>query len=814
MDLDQNLKARLADQVARGEMILVTGAGFSAAAKGESGQPIPSVEELKRILWSCAFDGNPYDEASSLEELYECAVTQAGKQTQQALETALRVNADSLPEVYETWFAMPWFRIYTLNVDDLAEVAARKFELPREIVAISALTDDQCGEDKLACVHLNGRLVDFPEMTFSGRQFGERTAAPDIWYQQFIRDYAAHPVIFVGTTLNEPTLWHHLAMRGRRRAERRELRPGSYLVSPSLSVARRAILGGYNVDHVAMPQEQFAEEVLTSLGEEASAGLHVLKGRSRASGGADALLDVGELRRDTSGEARDFLWGREPLWLDLTDGYAVERQFEAKLSEEISASGARVAVLTGTAGSGKSTTLMRLALEYHAQGRGVRWLDPNTPLSLGQLRAAVRVQGADVLVVDDADNFGDSAGPLLAGFASDNDDLLILAAVRSTRYGKLEIETHLRDTKHFQLTIPHLDDVDIERFIDALTAANRLGALTGKTRAEQVAAFKRRANRQLIVAMIETTTNERFDVKIQRECNEIGPDAGAVYAVIALASHFQQFVTLDEVLAAVGGRKADAMNLVRDLTNQHLVSQPHGNELRLRHRVIADKVFEHYSSEHVLAEPVRGLLFALATSVTESERRNTRKWRLVKRLFNHDWLIRELQDVPTIRRIYDEVEKVMNWDAHYWLQRGSFEVEAGEIEKARIFLESAKSIAPNDYRILTEWAYMMLRRAIGRPLEGWAVETASEAFAALEDAIEKRGSTDPYPYHVIGSQGLAWVRQAPLARDEKLRRLERLRFFVDAGVRLHPRDDALKQLAKDLQASYLLLGTSDDDGAT
>ena len=522
----QDLRTRFAEQVRRGEPILFTGAGFSRAAKNRGGVEIPSTAELRELLWECAFPGEEFDNESTLGDLYDCASTQAGNRTKAALEAALRVDRGTLPEGYAVWLSMPWFRIYTLNVDDLVEVAARKFKLEREIVSISALQEGAMPEDELLCVHLNGRLADFPAMTFSQRQYGERTAGPDLWYQQFVRDYAAHPVVFVGTSLDEPPLWQHLELRGRRRAERRELRPGSYLVTRSLPAARNAILRAYNVDHVPMYQEDFATEVLAALSQEAAEGLRVRAGERR-SGGERALLDVGELRRDVGGDPREFLWGREPIWRDLTDGYAIQRTFEGSLERSIAESGARVAVLTGTAGSGKSTTLMRLALQYHAEGRDVRWLNLASDLSVRSLRDAARVSGASVVIVDDADTFGESTGPLLSELASDNPDLLVAAAIRSTRYGHLAIETHLRDTPYFQLTVPNLDDDDIDLLLDALAAANRLGALTGKPRGEQVAAFQKRAGRQLIVALIEATFDERFDEKIQRECREVGPDAGA-----------------------------------------------------------------------------------------------------------------------------------------------------------------------------------------------------------------------------------------------------------------------------------------------
>lgn len=192
-----------------------------------------------------------------------------------------------------------------------------------------------------------------PRMTFSFRQYAERTAGPDLWYQQFARDYAAHPVVFVGTSLDEPPLWQHVELRGRRRGERRELRPGSLLVAPSISPPRRAILSSFNVDFVAAGQEDFAADVLVGLADAAEAGHRAVSARAPTTGGGAALLDVGVLRRHEGGDPREFLWGREPTWGDLADdGFAIERSFEAALAQEIGDTAARVAVLTGTAGSG------------------------------------------------------------------------------------------------------------------------------------------------------------------------------------------------------------------------------------------------------------------------------------------------------------------------------------------------------------------------------------------------------------------------------------------------------------------------------
>src|SRR5437868_2669814 len=98
--MDDHVRARFADQVRRAEVVLFTGAGFSGAAKNASGSPIPSVADLKQILWDCAFPGEAFDPGSSLGDLFDCAVDQAGNRTKRELEAALQVQRDSLPDGY------------------------------------------------------------------------------------------------------------------------------------------------------------------------------------------------------------------------------------------------------------------------------------------------------------------------------------------------------------------------------------------------------------------------------------------------------------------------------------------------------------------------------------------------------------------------------------------------------------------------------------------------------------------------------------------------------------------------------------------
>lgn len=808
-EIERATLQRLSSQLSRGEVILFTGAGFSRDAVGRSGSSLPSVDELKAALRGIALPGQGEDDGSSLGDLFELAVSTAQNRTRQLLEERLRVDGNALPEEYRVWFSMPWARVYTLNMDDLDEVVSRTFELPRGLEVVSAINEAPLSSStKLLSVHLNGVLDDFPDVTFSQSQYGERLAQPDLWYQALVRDVRAAPVLFVGTTLDEPPLWRYIELRGRRGGGR-ELRPGSYLVTPRLPAARSAILKDhFNVELIPMKQGDFARDVLTQLDEAQREGIRFWAARRSITSDEQILRPVSELRRQPTQDLREYVMGREPTWADLgPDGYAVQRSFEAQIEDAITEEEARVLILTGTGGAGKTTTLMRFGLERQASGQDVRWIDLEGHVSIPRLRQSVRDASPDLVLLDDAESFGNQAGPLIAELVSDNDDLFVATTVRASRYESLNIEARLADVSFAQVSIPHLGDEDIDLLLDTLMRAQRLGQLRGLPRAEQAKALQQEAGRQLLVAMIQATSGELFEEKIDRECRDLEPPTALLYAIVALATAQREYLTRQTVLLASGDASNEAINRLQGLVNQHLVTVTGGSQLRVRHRLIAERALDYFRSNRLLGEPIRGLMFALASSIDPARYPRGRESSFLVRLLNHGWLIRNLPgDREAVRAAYDAVEDLLSWDYHYWLQRGSFEVEVGDLQLAQNLLEQARALAPEDYKVQTEWAYMIIKRAAQNAASPESRDRVEEAFLELEDAVTRRGHIDSYPAHVMGSQGLSWVRQAPLTQDEKLGILARLRGVVDQALHHHPASGDLRQLSRDLEQEYLLVG--------
>src|SRR5262249_40667900 len=136
-----NTIARLRAQMSRGELVLFTGAGFSSGARDRDSRTLPTTEELKRELWQICFPASPVDSAATLGELYAVALARQQVRLSEFLQKRLTVDPDSLPEFYRLYFTYPWLRFYTLNIDDLAFAASRRFDLQRRLRVLSA-TDD------------------------------------------------------------------------------------------------------------------------------------------------------------------------------------------------------------------------------------------------------------------------------------------------------------------------------------------------------------------------------------------------------------------------------------------------------------------------------------------------------------------------------------------------------------------------------------------------------------------------------------------------------------------------------------------------
>ncbi len=382
--LPENIIPYLRDRFRLTDAILFTGAGFSRAMLNSIGQPMPLADDLKPILWRICFPGDSFDPDSSLQDLFDFAKANRLTALKEALNVQLTISTNSIPGYYGQVMALPWHRAYTLNVDNFHEACGRAFALPRRLRAISALqrTDRILPGDSstsLDYVQLNGTLKDGPEkMTFSTTQYGDRFSGQDPLYAHCAVDILSRPVVFIGTPLGETPLWHHIIQRRRGAAEGTEFRRKSFLITPQLDRARRELLEReFNVYHVPMTLEQFAVEVLSQVESAAEEGRRRLQIPVTEEGSA-FIPTVTKISVSTHDTPTEFLLGQHPTWSDVRSGRAARRQVDDEVHDLVKSILVEnehtrgCILLTGTAGSGKSTALMRLAMRVAANG-----IEPN-----------------------------------------------------------------------------------------------------------------------------------------------------------------------------------------------------------------------------------------------------------------------------------------------------------------------------------------------------------------------------------------------------------------------------------------------------
>jgi energy-coupling factor transporter ATP-binding protein EcfA2 len=812
----------LRGQFARSQPVLFTGAGFSFDVTNVRGMPVPSGRDLAALVWSLCYPGEPADEGLELQYAFDMALQLNPRGLGDLLVQQLSIDADSVPEYYRRYFAAPWHRCYTLNADDIEAAVARRYALPRKIVPVSAMSPSPerpavgAVVSELEVVHLNGRASDGPStLTFSKTQYAQRLAMSDLWYERLVADLLSHPFIFVGTSLDETPLWQHIEMRelkGRRGL--REMRRRSYLVVPSLDRARQQLLQAYNVHWLPMSAERFAADVLAELDPAFEEGHAFISQQSRGRSKTHTVPDVSDLLSARSAQRNEFLLGSEPTWADIQEGRSAARGIDSDILEIAKTRRAMdcpgLIAITGTAGSGKSTALMTLALFLSSEGARVGWVDRDSDLSCRDVRASLNAaHPPQVIAIDDADLFGSELSPCIHELVSATPSPLVIVATRSSKIERMLNPAALLDVPRQEITMPGLEDRDIDALLDVLERQNRLGILRGQSRNEQRRAFREHARRQLLVAMYEATTGERFAEKAVAEFSDLAPAPRLLYAIVAVASALRYSLGRDEVLIASREGSNTTLNLLEDLIKRGIILPAEdGRRVMARHRVIAELVFDELKRVGQLDEVLSGLVLVAATRVTPCNSRSSREWKFLKQILNKDFL-RSTLGVERARSLYAEIEEILKWDYHYWLQRGSLEVLCDRLSTAENFLGQARGLNSDDALVRTEWHYLQFRKAIKAPDSIHAAVLADEARKGLVDLIRSRGPYDSYPYHVLGSQALSWSRRGiPLLED----RIGYLREIVDVlaeGVRRHPSNTDLARLLDDIKRERLLLVTTD-----
>ncbi|HKP61486.1 MAG TPA: SIR2 family protein [Polyangiales bacterium] len=820
--LDGNAITLLERHISQGRVVLLTGAGFSLDAKDQSGRPLPLTTQLTQELAQVCFPGDPVED--SFGDLFAYGERHRPRELRAFLTSRLQVDPASLAPHYRIWLSQPWRRVYSLNYDDLEVAAARQFDLPREPYPLTGATDslvehmDGVSGRRLPTIHLNGFLADqLRDMTASPKDYGVRLGRSEPWYELFVAELTSSCCVFVGTELDEPILWKYIELREARSKQASERRPRSFLVVPRVGRAKRARLAEYGVQHVPCTAKEFAELILAPLASATRQGLERLSAADPSQRGAVSVPDVAGLLAAAPRSRTDFLIGEQPTWGDVAANRAAARRCSTEIAERVvaertavrTAAAARgrprrrsaVIVVTGTAGSGKSSALMQAMAVVSAKGLSVAWIDSSFDRPLADLRAAVAANRFDVVAIDDVDRYSRRAPSVVRDMLASETVQVVVLTVRSSRADAVASLKEDASIALVEYAMPSLDDEDIDAILDVLAANHHLGVLTGKPRDTQRKAFRESAERQLLVAMIEATSGKRFGQKVIDEWQDLPDAQRETYLAVSLASALREPLTQEDVLLCLSNRPGpEAYAALRTLIDRHILVRGVGGpeSIRARHRVIAEKLLDELDAQkHVLALTCEKLAYAVATRVTAGTRRDSRLWRLLTRVISNQFLMRRV-GLDAARALYAALEDLLAWDYHFWLQRGSLEVKNGSVQYAERYLNTAYGLESRDRLVVTEYAYMLMKKATASSHSEDAEKWVEDGRKLLLEQIQIT-KTDDYPYHVLGAQSVAWAMKCTWPKEKRVRFLRDAKRTVDAGIKALPGSRDLRQLSSDIE---------------
>lgn len=820
----------------RNEVVLFLGSGFSRDALNQRGENFPTGNALGEKIWDFLGYHDSYDN-SPLPEMYQAFLSAGIKRQKKVDFLNGNLLSGTIPEIYN-YITIPfWYKIYTLNIDDILEkVYRRENKLTQELI----YPDDEFRErdqslEKAQLIYLHGKLPCNPEdVIFSSKQYAKASLKNQPLYSQFVFDYATHGTIFIGTDLNEPLFESYIESR-EGRGGYAELRPKSFIITPSLSPVKKEILKNeYNVYHIKGTTQDFLNWLLkisTSLPSKKEILRNTYPNLLSVLEFADLTtvshVSINEFATSfkrvpntykIKHERSGFLLGSNPSWNDIFKETDIPRTITSKINEDLvnyfsgslPSDKQRILSIIGYAGSGKSTIIKRLGLSLSQNGRTVFVSDSEyLPRPDHIVNVINAINERVILIFDNAKNILSQLGNLIKAFSSLEFVPVIILALRSNQKDRLDYVLNPDILEHFQYTIPDLDDEEINNLILKLDNNNLLGRLKGMSPYDRFKEFKYRAKKQILIAMKEATQGKSFNEIIQNEFEEIEPfEAKLLCLCIALNTELGFTNSKQDVIGFSEVPHSEALNYLTSNLAGVIMWVGDDSRFMLRHRILADFMITHCANLKMLKSAYIRVLSVLSPELKKSQG-NSRKFNLYKSLINHQNLyLRFKSNIELAREVYDSLTPFFTDDAHFWLQYGSLELEGygGNLNLAENYINQAESLAPSYSFVQNAKCLLYYKLSTAQSNYSYALDYKQKADELANHLLNTIGKEDPHIAHIYCKGVYGFIKKWVIDPEDKTKKLKELKTIVEGAVKTHPRDKKLEMASQAINRAYLQQG--------
>ncbi|MEV8556331.1 hypothetical protein AB0478_07675 [Streptomyces sp. NPDC051917] len=773
-------------QIGTGRMLLVAVSGVH----GENG-PVDT-DTLTRRLTQAVYGEVP-DPPPTTSEIWRTALDELGTRAVDPYVAELRTVDQEATMPARRVLQAPWWRIYDFTATDIfSSILDHDPRATETNTFVNALVRKPAARNAtVETVAMHGN-PSAPEALDFSVPADDDLSPRALWFRKLKAELLTHPTVFMAASPSSRALWNALALAQPQTESERFPR---FLITGPSTAAERARIRRAGLTHIQVLPHEFAVQRLKP-------GLEILQqGKRRlaeARGGArrgSGIKLVSSVVDGAPNGSVEFLKGQDPTWGDIKDGFAVKLDLIERIrgSASPAADGRQGIVLVeGRAGSGKTTALMQYAYELHQAGRTVAWIDREATDPLPNLKSQAHNMSADAIFVDDVDIFG-SLGASLLRELSNGGKSLVVAAIRTTRRDELDVTFQARRVSADE----PLKDEDLGRIVDVLHEHGLPGILKRHSlRPEKIDKLRELCDRSLLAAMIQVVTGKRFEDKVASEYHQLDREQIAVYSTVCVFESAIVFkkrgIEQEDLLQIVSGPSAPRPELHRAisrLVDRRILTLAGDGTVRCRQRTIADTVVETVlkKTPNQLGSVIEFLLRFYAQYAADSRDNDDPYRRILIRLLNHSLMVSLRLKPPQVREIYSTVHELLQNNFHYWLQRGEYELERGDLGIAENHLETAQGCegGVTDHFVLTAWSAIRLRRSTESPSDGTLRDRALEAVAVLEDVTRRHGGASPHSFSVIARRGTEWVEacEGSLSAGQVDDILRRILAVVEVGRR-------------------------------
>lgn len=779
-----------------GRLILFLGAGASVGSKNAKNIDPPLGYELARLIAEAS--ALEVEDKDSLGDVYAAAKSMLGSELDSLLEGYYKHCTPS--QDYISLAKFPWARIYTTNIDDSFERALNRYSCQK----VNIRSRNDCVEDKdqmygkLDYVYLNGSVSRIKDgFIFSPEEYGVASAMSPLWYEELASDYMQCMFVFIGTVINEPVFFHHIERYKYRSSSKGVV---SYVITPHMSSVKASSLKSYGIEHIKGTLSDFVDwlnvtfpstpdpvDIAMNRRPEMRAMLSKKEGVEREEY-ANALSGVAIVSRQDlnsyefdklDGSIRSFYRGYKPDWKDLLDDVpAVLTQYGVALSRlnEAFARGASYFVITGPAGSGKSTMLKWLALSSSDDGRRVYFM-PSKVESIVDVISRLEEANSDryMVFVDRLDYFRKDLSCIKNKFPK-----VLLVGAESIRIWDRRLKDYLDSPGVY--SVKGIDEVDADEILEKLRKFGPWTRLSNMKPVERRREILERSKRQLLIALMEATTGSGFDEIVGRDFSGVDEDDMVFFLAVCIATMHRCHLSMS--MASRLASKLEKCESPKIIAARLVGAIEERNGCYVaRHPVYARKVLEIVDNIGLVSRAI-GMLLGVFTSYPHPVVKHVDSVgaALFKSIINHKFLSDSLRsDEGAVIDVYSRYEKYFESDGLYWLQYGLSLRSFNRQKEAYDRLATAYNAYPHDHTIHAFAQQKLILAASELTSDDLAKQYMDEAVQMLGKLDQFFESDDTYPIVTLAEGHVRVLRRI---KGDSIARVKAVEYVNDLSRRL------------------------------